>query len=139
MDREELRVKINELLANREYDRIEETLLYDIEMLRGDNDLVTIYFLLEIYKKESADDEETILDKTGSVEALLKRYTILKFYLRRIEFGLMIDDMSDFRDFLVSNKVSSQELSMAMQYCVAPEHLDIICEALKNMQQHGRQ
>lgn len=133
MNREELRVKIDELLANREYDRIEETLLFDIEMLRGDNDLVTVYYLLEIYKKESADDEETILDKTGSVETLLKRYTILKFYLRRIEFGLMTDDMSDFWDFLISNKVSSQELSVAIQYCVAPEHRNKICQAIKNM------
>ena len=133
MNKEELCARINELFANREYDRMEETLLFDIDMLKGDNDLVTVCYLLEIYKKEREADKETILDKTGSVEALLKRYTVLKFYLRRIEFGLMVDDMSDFHDFLIGNRISPQELLGVMQYCVAPEHIGKVSEIIQSV------
>ena len=133
MNKEELRARINELLANHEYDRIDETLFLNMELLKSDNDLAAVHFLLKIYQEEKASGKETILDKTGSVEALLERYTILKFYLHRIEFGLMDADLSDFYVFMVNNRVTPQEMLIVMKYCVAPEHLDKVQQTIKKM------
>ena len=52
----------------------------------------------------------------NSLEELVRRYTILMFYLRRFEFDIMDDNMSAFRQFLSMNHVSLQEL-FAVMFC----------------------
>ena len=110
MNAELLRRKVDELCHVHEYDQIEATLLEYKEITEHDNDLATVYYLMGIYKQEKTAGKKTILEKTGSVTALMERYTILKFYLRRIDFDLIGESLQDFYQFMVQNEVSVYEL-----------------------------
>ena len=113
-----LRERVNELFKQHAYDQIETILLQYKDVTEHDNDLTMVYYLLKIYKQEKASGQKTILEKTGSVSALLERYTILKFYLRRIEFDIIGDGLQDFCQFIAYNEVSGYELLTVMEYCV---------------------
>lgn len=113
-----LKKKIDELWAIHAYDQIEDVLLEYKNITEHDNDLATVYYLMGIYKKEKTAGQKTILDKTGSVLALLERYTILKFYLRRIDFDVIGESLQDFYQFMIQNEVSAYELLTVMEYVV---------------------
>lgn len=113
-----LKKKIDELCAIHSYDQIEDVLLEHKNITEHDNDLATVYYLMGIYKKEKAAGQKTILDKTGSVLALLERYTILKFYLRRIDFDVIGESLQDFYQFMIQNEVSAYELLTVIEYSV---------------------
>lgn len=113
-----LKKKIDELCAIHSYDQIEDVLLEYKNITEHDNDLATVYYLMGIYKKEKAAGQKTILDKTGSVLALLERYTILKFYLRRIDFDVIGESLQDFYQFMIQNEVSAYELLTVIEYSV---------------------
>lgn len=81
-----------------------------------DNDLAMVCYLCTIYEQEKADGQDTIFDKAADMEELLERYTALKFYLRRIDFGVM-EDMESFYWFLSQNQVSSYELLRVADFC----------------------
>ena len=118
MNTELLREKIDELMQTQAYDRIEETLLEYEDITKRDNDLAMVYYLMKIYKQEKALGKKTILEKTGSVSALLERYTILKFYLRRMEFDVIGESLQDFCQFIAHNEVSAYELMTTIEYSV---------------------
>lgn len=118
MDSDILRKKIDELFWTRAYDRIEGILLQHKKITAQNSDLTTVCCLMEIYKKEKNVGLNTILDKTGSVSALLERYTILKFYLRRIDFDFLDENIGDFYQFVVQNEVSVYELLTIIEYSV---------------------
>lgn len=113
-----LKKKIDELCAIHSYDQIEDVLLEYKNITEHDNDLATVYYLMGICKKEKAAGQKTILDKTGSVLALLERYTILKFYLRRIDFDVIGESLQDFYQFMIQNEVSAYELLTVIEYSV---------------------
>lgn len=113
-----LREKIGELWQVQAYDRIEETLLEYKDITEHDNDLATVYYLMGIYKKEKDAGQRTILEKTGSMSELLERYTVLKFYLRRMDFDFIGESLPDFYQFMVQNEVSVYELLAVMEYSV---------------------
>lgn len=133
MNAETLREKIDELCRKHEYDRIEETLLECKEITEHDNSLATIYYLLRIYKQEKAAGQKTILEKTGNTAALLERYTILKFYLRRIDFDLIGEDLQDFFHYTAVNQVSTYELLTVMEYSVV--HKDKVLQTMRGESQ----
>ena len=116
MNAESLREKIDELLQMQAYDRIEGTLLEYKDTIVRDNDLAMVYYLMKIYKQEKALGKKTILEKTGSVSALLERYTILKFYLRRMEFDVLGESLQDFYQFIAHNDVSAYEILTTMEH-----------------------
>ena len=118
MNAELLRRKVDGLCQVHEYDQIEAVLLEYKDITERDNDLATVYYLIGIYKQEKAAGKKTILEKTGSVTALLGRYTILKFYLRRIDFDLIGESLQDFYQFIVQNEVSVYELLTVIEYSV---------------------
>ena len=118
MNTELLRKKIDDLFAAHAYEQIEDVLLEYKNITEHDNDLATVYYLMGIYKREKAAGQKTILDKTGSVMALLERYTILKFYLRRMDFDVIGVSLQDFYQFMVQNEVSVYELLTVMEYSV---------------------
>lgn len=118
MDTELLTKKIDELCRAHAYDQIENMLLEYKDITEHDNDLATVYYLMGIYKKEKAAGQKTILDKTGSVSALLERYTVLKFYLRRMDFDMIGEGLQDFYHFMVENEVSAYELITVIEYSV---------------------
>lgn len=118
MNTELLKRKVDELCQVREYDRIETALLEYKDITEHDNDLAAVYYLMGIYKKEKAAGTKTILEKTGSITALLERYTILKFYLRRMDFDFIGESLQDFYQFMVQNEVSAYELLTVIEYSV---------------------
>lgn len=118
MDKNTLREKIDELFQSKSYDLMEETLLQYKDITEHDNDLAMVYYLLGIYKQEKKTEKQTILEKTNSVSALLERYTILKFYLRRIDFDIMGENLNDLYQFVLHNKVSVYELLTVIEHSV---------------------
>lgn len=118
MNTELLRKKVDELCQAHEYDQIEKALLEYKDITEHDNDLATIYYLIGIYKQEKAAGKKTILEKASSVADLLERYTILKFYLRRIDFDIVGESLQDFYQFMVQNEVSVYELLTVIEYSV---------------------
>ena len=106
MSVEQLKQQVNQLLESGRHDEIKARLLAHKDVTEHDNDLAIICYLCTVYEQEKAAGQRTIFDKVPDMEALLKRYTILKFYLRRIEFDVM-DDMRIFSEFLVQNQISS--------------------------------
>lgn len=113
-----LREKVDGLCRQRAYDQIETILLQYKDITEHDNDLAMVYYLMKIYKQEKAAGQKNILEKTGSISALLERYTILKFYLRRIEFDVIGESLQDFFRFIAHNEVSVYELLTVMEYSV---------------------
>ncbi|MCH5262966.1 MAG: glycosyltransferase family 2 protein [Lachnospiraceae bacterium] len=118
MDTNKLRKKIDELFRTHSYDLLEETLLLYKDITEKDNDLATVYYLLGIYKREKDAGQRTILNKVDSVSTLLERYTVLKFYLRRMDFNFIGDSLQDFYQFIVRNEVSVYELLTVIEYSV---------------------
>lgn len=62
-----------------------------------------------------------MFEKTADVDAVIERYTILKFYLRRIDFDVMDDDIRAFQKFLMQNEVSSYELLTVIRFSIVNE------------------
>lgn len=118
MNAESLRREVDELCQVHDYDQIETVLLEYKDITEHDNDLATVYYLMGIYKQEKAAEKKTILEKTGSVTDLLERYTILKFYLRRIDFDIIGESLRNFYQFMMQNEVSVYELLTVIEYSV---------------------
>lgn len=115
MDEEGIKKRINKLMQKRDYEMVWKTLEENQEVYS--NEFAVCQCLFKAYVKERDSNQCTILEKTGSFEKLIERFTKLKFYLRRIEFGVMDDDtMDDIFQFLVMNRVSSFEL-LAVAEC----------------------
>ena len=117
MDALQLNQKTDELLQNGKYDEIKPLLLSYKEITEKDNDLATICYLCTIYEQEKAAGQPVIFSKISGVEDLINRYTILKFYLRRIEFDVA-HDLESFYQFLAQRQVSSYELMRVIDFSV---------------------
>lgn len=117
MDALRLKQQTNELLQNRKYDEIKTLLLSYKNITERDNDLATVCYLCTIYEQEQAAGQAVIFSKVSCMEDLLERYTLLKFYLRRIEFGVA-QDLELFYRFLAHNQVSSYELMRVIDFSI---------------------
>ncbi len=117
MDTQELKNQVNELMRNQKYDEIEPLLFSHRKKTRNDNDLAVTYYLCAVYKQEKAAGQTVIFSKVLSVEELMGRYTVLKFYLRRIDFDVA-DGLEEFQQFLIEARVSPHELLWVIDYCV---------------------
>lgn len=117
MDALQIKRQVNEMIAGGRYDDIKETLLSWKDTTEHDNELAMLCYLCTIYEQEKAAGQETLFSKVSDMEELLGRYTALKFYLRRIDFGV-IDEIGMFFQFLSHNQVSSYELLRVMDFCV---------------------
>ena len=135
MDRDVLRDKIDEWIKINAYDQIKNALMEYDDISSHDNDLATVYYLMRICEMERDAGQRTILEKAGSLNALLERYTILKFYLRRIDFGIIGEDLQDFYQYVVHNQVSAYEFLTVMNYSVVhkQEVLEIIRDILQEI------
>ena len=118
MNTQELKQKINQIIATREYDKILPLLLEHKSMTEQDNELATICYLCIIYEQEKKAGCEVIFSKISCMEELLERYTRLKFYLRRIDFGVIGEQMDIFYEFLTLNQVSPYELLRVIDFSV---------------------
>lgn len=133
MNSDKLKETVDELFQARAYDRIEQILLQYKDIATYDNDLATVYYLSRIYKMEKAAGQKTILEKTGSVSALLERFTILKIYLRRFDFNCIGESLQDFYQYVLQNKVSAYELLTIADYSVV--HKKEVLEAIQELLQ----
>lgn len=129
MSADELKKQVNDLIGRGCYDKIKPLLLSDKDTTEHDNELAMTCYLCTIYEQEKMAGQRTIFDKVSDLEALLERYTRLKFYLRRIDFDVMDGGMEDFYQFLLGNQVSSYELLRVAEYCAV--HKEKVLRAIK--------
>lgn len=125
----QLKEQINKLLTAQKYDDIKILLLSYKDITEHDNDLAMVCYLCTIYDQEKNAGQMTLFSKVESVDELLERYTRLKFYLRRIEFDIMDDNLDIFYQFLLQNQVSSYELLRVIDFCVV--HKDKVLRIIR--------
>lgn len=118
MNVQEIKQRIDRIITDREYDSILPVLLIYKEMTEQDNDLATVSYLCIIYEQEKKAGCPVIFSKISSMEELLERYTRLKFFLRRIDFGVIGNQMEIFCEFLIQNRISSYELLQVIDFSV---------------------
>lgn len=134
MDALQLKRQVDEMIAEGRYEDIKDTLLTYKDTTEHDNDLAMVCYLCTIYEQEKAAGQETLFSKVSDMEELLRRYTALKFYLRRIDFGVM-DEAELFYQFLSQNRVSSYELVRAMDFGVV--HRERVLQMMNGGMQGG--
>ncbi len=127
MDRKHLKQQVDSLLKTGDHGEIKSLLLADKDTTEHDNDLAMVCYLCTIYEQEKAAGQKTIFDKSADMQELLERYTALKFYLRRIDFGVA-DDMEMFYQFLTQYQVSSYELLRVIDFSVV--HKDKVLQVI---------
>lgn len=136
MSAQQLREKVNKLLSARRFDDIKPILLSYKDTTEHDNDLAAICYLCTVYEQEKAVKQDTIFSKVNDVEELLERYTILKFYLRRIDFDVIGDSLDAFYQFLLQSRISSYELLRVIDFSVV--HKDRVLRLLRGEAGEGR-
>lgn len=129
MDELKIREQISSLLIGGKYETIKKILLENWETVKRSNDLTTVFNLISVCEQERNAGQRTIFEKVKDMEKLIERYTKLKFYLRRIEFGVIDNGMSEFNVFLVRNSVSSYELLTSIRYNVI--HKDKVLQIIQ--------
>lgn len=100
----ELKNQVNKLIAGGDYDAVKPLLLSYKDITEHDNDLAMTCYLCTIHEQEKAAGQESVFAKVGGMDELLERYTVLKFYLRRIDFDVA-DDIEPFYQFLSEQKI----------------------------------
>lgn len=118
MDGQELKKQADRLITGGDYDGIKPLLLSYKDITEHDNELAMTCYLCTIHEQEKAAGLESVFGKISDIDALLERYTALKFYLRRIDFDMIDDGMESFYQFLAMKKVSSYELLRVIDFSV---------------------
>lgn len=103
------REKLDYQIRNNDIKDIYTFLNENMEIIKFDNDLMTVWYLGLIVNKEMNAGIKTIFEKEDSLESLMERYRRLKFFLRRIENGIL-EDKDEFYSFLAGCNVSEYEL-----------------------------
>ena len=111
-----LKERFDELLLRRQYAEIHTLLETDTEIIDQINDLAIARITLSVCEQERAAGQCTLFEKVNNLDEIVCRYTVLMFYLRRMEFDIMDDSLDAFNQFLIVNQVSRQEL-FAVMYC----------------------
>lgn len=127
MNREKLRRQIEDLLKTGKYDEVKPQLLSYKDITEHDNDLATVCYLCTIHEQEKRAGQETLFSKISGMDELLERYILLKFYLRRIEFGIM-DNIELFYLFMTQNRISSYEMLRVIDFAVI--HKEKVLQAI---------
>lgn len=129
MNTVQLRYQVNELIESGGYGEIKSLLTAYKEITERDNGLATVCYLCTIYEQEKAAGQTVIFSKVSDMDSLLDRYTVLKFYLRRIEFDVM-ENMEEFYTFLTQHLVSSYELLRTIDFSVV--HKEKVLRAINS-------
>ena len=129
-DAKQLKEQVNTLLHTHRYDEIKTLLLSYKDTTEHDNTLAAVCYLCTIYDQEKAAGQDTVFSKVDSVDELLERYTILKFYLRRIDFDVMDDSLDAFYQFLSQSRISSYELLRVIDFSVV--HKEKVLRLIKD-------
>ena len=100
---------MNQRIRNKQTEQIFPFLQENMDVIKYDNELMTVWYLGMTTQKEIAAGKQSIFEKEDSLEELLIRYEELKFFLRRIEFDIM-EDTNAFYAFLSEKNISEYEL-----------------------------
>lgn len=117
MDIQNLREQVDRLLSMKKADEAEKLLTENAETAKSDKNLLRIYYLIPVCAAEREAGQQTLFTKVSGIEELLERDTKVKFWVRRIAFDVLDDEM-DFYRFCTANRVSLPEL-MIEAYCNA--------------------
>lgn len=131
MDVEQLTRQVNTLLGGGRYDEIKPLLLAHKDTTEQDNSLSMLCYLCEVHEKERQAGQSSLFSKARDLDALIDRYTRLKFYLRRIDFGFTDDGLEEFYLFMAAQQISSYELLAAVTYSVV--HREEVLKAVKGV------
>jgi len=101
--------KVDGMIQHKETEHILSFLQENFQTIKHDNDLMIVWYLGVINRKEKEAGLKGVFEKESSLEELLDRYHQLKFYLRRIENNIL-DDVNEFYLFLANYNVSEYEL-----------------------------
>ena len=101
--------QVDRMIHDNEPERIYPYLQENIGIIKYDNDLMAVWYLGKIAQKELEAGVKTVFEKEDSLEALLERYRLLKFYLRRIEYDIL-EDVDEVFSFLSKRNLSEYEL-----------------------------
>ena len=127
MNGRRLREQIEVRWQEGRYNEIKSLLLQYKEITERDNDLATVCYLCTIFEQEKEAGQMTLFEKVSGMEELLERYTILKFYLRRIEYDVMDGQMEEFYHFLLQNQISQYELLRVLDFSVVKKDKVLRC------------
>ena len=111
-----LKERFDELLLRRQYAENHTQLETDTEIIDQIKYMAIARIMLSVFEKERAAGQCTLFEKVNNLDEIVCRYTVLMFYLRRLEFDIMDDSLDAFNQFLIVNQVSRQEL-FAVMYC----------------------
>lgn len=106
---QEHKAKVDQMIRCKQAEKILTFLQENMDVIKYDNELMTIWYLGMMTQKEIVAGKESVFAKENSLEELLIRYEELKFYLRRIEFDVM-EDANAFFTFLSEKNISEHEL-----------------------------
>lgn len=129
--------QVDQLIHDRAYDKIRPLLLANKETTEKNDDLATLCYLCTIYEKEKHEGIPTIFSKISSMEELLERYSVLKFYLRRMDFDVLDGGKESFYQFLSENQVSSHELCTVLEFSIM--HKEKVMQMIKNAPEERRE
>lgn len=109
-----MREQFDDLLRRNQYEEIYELLQSNPVAADQANDFAIARVMLSVCEQEKEAGQCILLEKVDSLEEIVRRYTQLMFFLRRLEFDIMDDNMDIFNRFLKENQVSLQELFVVM-------------------------
>lgn len=109
-----MREQFDDLLRRKQYGEIYELIESNAVVLDQINDFAIARVMLSVCEQEREAGQRTLLEKVNSLEEIVRRYTQLMFFLRRLEFDIMDDNMDIFNQFLKKNQISLQELFVVM-------------------------
>lgn len=130
-----IREQLDTFLAEGNYEACRELLLSDEEVVDKVNELAIAKCMLVVCEQEKEEGMQTLFEKVKSLEELVRRYTKLLFYIRRLDFDIMDDGVDGFRQFLSENRVSPQELFIVL-YCGAV-HKERVLQIIKDKMSSG--
>lgn len=84
----EIYKKIDDNMQKRLFDIAYTILKEQLHVIKREEKLCMLYFMFQIYYVEYANKVSTIFDYSVNIDELYYCFLQLKFYLRRIEFGL---------------------------------------------------
>ncbi|MDE7132446.1 MAG: glycosyltransferase family protein [Lachnospiraceae bacterium] len=108
---------IKRLIAQKEYGAVEMMIMKANDLQIRMTDLSVMQHIFEIRKRETAQKLDCFCNDCADYEALLLKYTEIKFYLRRIEYDLEEAGVV-LKEYVRSDRISLQGLDYMIEHCV---------------------
>ncbi len=108
--------EINELLFNKQYDKISAVFTDEFMQQIDSDDLAYISLFVLVYREEIANGiQHTSFDLGNNMQELIGIFRRLKFLLWEFEFDNNDESTKMLVDFIVSNRISAELLKVVVQ------------------------